>query len=60
MSAPTKAARQRSSEALALVASPSSTRISRQEARRRLAAGESCREVAKTYRVHHSTVARLV
>jgi DNA invertase Pin-like site-specific DNA recombinase len=31
-----------------------------QEARRRLAAGESCREVAKSYRVHHSTVARLV
>ena len=30
-----------------------------QEARKRLAAGESCREVAKTYRVHHSTVARL-
>jgi DNA invertase Pin-like site-specific DNA recombinase len=30
-----------------------------QEARRRLADGESCREVAKTYRVHHSTVARL-
>jgi DNA invertase Pin-like site-specific DNA recombinase len=30
------------------------------EARKRLAAGESCREVAKTYRVHHSTVARLV
>jgi DNA invertase Pin-like site-specific DNA recombinase len=30
-----------------------------QEARRRLAAGESCREVAKSYRVHHSTVARL-
>ena len=30
-----------------------------QEARKRLRAGESCRQVAKTYRVHHSTVARL-
>ena len=30
-----------------------------QEARKRLKAGESCREVAKSYRVHHSTVARL-
>ena len=30
-----------------------------QEARKRLRAGESCREVAKSYRVHHSTVARL-
>jgi len=29
------------------------------EARKRLKAGESCREVAKSYRVHHSTVARL-
>ena len=30
-----------------------------QEARRRLASGESARSVAKTYRVHHATVSRL-
>lgn len=29
------------------------------EARQRLAAGESCRQIAKTYGVHHSTVSRL-
>lgn len=29
------------------------------EALKRLKAGESCREVAKTYRVHHATIARL-
>ena len=30
------------------------------EARTRLAAGETCRQVAKSYGVHHSTVSRLV
>ena len=30
------------------------------EARKRLTGGESCREVARSYRVHHSTVARLL
>jgi DNA invertase Pin-like site-specific DNA recombinase len=30
-----------------------------EEALRRLAAGESCRAVAKSYRVHHATVSRL-
>ena len=29
------------------------------EARRRLASGESCRTIARTYRVHHGTIARL-
>jgi DNA invertase Pin-like site-specific DNA recombinase len=29
------------------------------EARKRLKAGESCREIAKTFRVHHATIARL-
>jgi DNA invertase Pin-like site-specific DNA recombinase len=29
------------------------------EARKRLDAGESCRAIAKTYRVHHATIARL-
>jgi hypothetical protein len=29
------------------------------EALKRLAAGESCRAVAKGYRVHHATVSRL-
>lgn len=31
----------------------------RLEAERRLIAGESCRQIAKSYRVHHSTVSRL-
>jgi DNA invertase Pin-like site-specific DNA recombinase len=31
----------------------------RAEARKRLDAGESCREIAKTFRVHHATIARL-
>jgi DNA invertase Pin-like site-specific DNA recombinase len=30
-----------------------------QEAVKRLKAGESCREIAKTFRVHHATIARL-
>ena len=29
------------------------------EALKRLKAGESCRAIAKTYRVHHATIARL-
>jgi len=31
----------------------------RKEAIKRLKAGESCRSIAKTYRVHHATIARL-
>jgi DNA invertase Pin-like site-specific DNA recombinase len=30
-----------------------------QEAIKRLRAAESCREIAKTFRVHHATIARL-
>jgi transposase len=29
------------------------------EALKRLAAGESCRAIARSYRVHHATVSRL-
>ena len=29
------------------------------EARKRLKAGETCRAIAKTYRVHHATIAKL-
>jgi DNA invertase Pin-like site-specific DNA recombinase len=30
-----------------------------EEALRRLAAGDSCRAVARSYRVHHATISRL-
>jgi transposase len=42
-----------------LAASPSSPITSRKEASKNLADGESCRTIAKTYGVHHATIARL-
>jgi Helix-turn-helix domain len=38
---------------------PKLTKHQRDEALKRLAAGESCRAIAKTFDVHHATIARL-
>ena len=38
---------------------PKLTEHQQQEARKRLAAGDTCRQIAKTFGVHHSTVSRL-
>jgi DNA invertase Pin-like site-specific DNA recombinase len=38
---------------------PKRTPDQQQEARRRVAAGEPIRDVARTYNVHHSTISRL-